>query len=219
MVGGAYSGGQMRALALGGVLGPVSFSLVVVIAATLRSDYSHFSHFISELGATGTSHAALMNYGGFVPGGVLLAGFGVSLASLLPRSRSTLVASVLTTLFGVGVAISGLISCDPGCPQAGGSIENFIHDKIAPVSFLCLIAASGTLGVHFRRIPEWRGLSLYSCFTSVVALTLLLTLMGSLETRTLTGLWQRLMLVTLFLWTAVLGYRAFHGARPPPPAG
>jgi hypothetical membrane protein len=206
----------MRILALGGVAGPALFSVVAVISATSRSDYSHISHFISELGATGTSHAALMNYGGFVPGGILLAGFGVSLASLLPRSRPTLVASVLTTLFGVGVALSGLISCDPGCPQAGGSSENSIHDKIAPASFLCLIAAVGTLGVHFRRIPAWRRLALYSGLTSVVALGFLVALVGSLETRTLTGLWQRLLLTALFLWTAVIGHRAFRAARALP---
>lgn len=206
----------MRFLALGGVFGPALFSLVVVISATLRPKYSHITNFISELGATGTAHASLMNYAGFVPAGIFLAGFGVSLAHLLPRSRAVLVASVLTTLFGAGIAISGFISCDPGCPQTGGSIENFIHDKIAPISFLCLIAATGILGVSFRRVPEWRLFSLYSGITSVVALALLVMLVGSLETRVLTGLWQRLMLSALFFWTAMFGYRAFRGTRAAP---
>ena len=151
--------------------------------------------------------------------GLLLAGFGVSLGRFLPRNRPTLVASVLATVFGLGTAASGIISCDPGCPQAGGSIENFIHDKIAPVSFLCLIVAASILGLHFRRLPAWRPLSLYSLVTSVVALGLLAALVGSLETRVLTGLWQRLMLATLFLWTAVIGFRVFRGARAAPTAG
>jgi len=207
----------MRFLALGGVVGPVLFSLVVVLSATLRPEYSHVTNFISELGATGTSHAPLMNYAGFVPAGLLLAGFGASLASLLPRSWAVLVACVLTTLFGLGVATSGVVSCDPGCPQTGGSTENFIHDKIAPISFLCLIGASGILGVCFRRFPEWRALSLYSALTSVVALALLVTLVGSLETRAATGLWQRLMLFALFLWTAVIGCRVFRATRAAPP--
>ncbi len=209
----------MRVLALGGVAGPVLFSLVVFYSATLRPEYSHITNFISELGATGTSHASLMNYGGFLPGGILLAGFGLSLRWFLPRSRSTLVASVLTAVFGVGVAISGLISCDPGCPQVGGTTENFIHDKIAPVSFLCLIAATGILSVHFRSLPAWRSVSMYSGVTSLVALVLLVALIGSLETRALTGLWQRLMLAALFLWTAVIGLRAFRGAHIAPTAG
>lgn len=208
----------MRVLALGGVVGPALFSFVVFYSATLRPEYSHITNFISELGATGTSHASLMNYAGFLAGGILLAGFGLSLMRFLPRSRSTRVASCLTTIFGVGVAISGLISCDFGCPQ-GGTTENFIHDKIAPVSFLCLIAATGILSVQFRSLPGWRSLSVYSGVTSVVALVFLVALVGSLEERALTGLWQRLMLGALFLWTAVVGFRTFRDERTAQAAG
>jgi hypothetical membrane protein len=49
---------------LGGVAGPILFSVVVVVSAALRVDYSHIADFISELGATGTPHADLMNYAG-----------------------------------------------------------------------------------------------------------------------------------------------------------
>ena len=203
----------MRILSLGGVLGPALFSLVLFYSATLRPDYSHITHFISDLGATGTLHASLMNYAGFLPGGIFLVGFGLSLQRILPRSRSTLAASFLATVFGVGIALSGLISCDPGCPQVGGTTENFIHDKIGPLSFLCMIAATGILSLQFRRLPRWRSLSVYSGVTSVAALLLLAALAGSLETRAFTGLWQRLMLGTLFLWTAVVGYRAFRGEQ------
>ncbi len=59
----------MRILLLGGVIGPVLFTLVVVVAAAMRADYSHVHQFISELGATGSSHADFMNYAGFVPAG------------------------------------------------------------------------------------------------------------------------------------------------------
>ena len=209
----------MRVLALGGVVGPILFSLIVVFSAILRPEYSHVANFISELGATGTSHASLMNYGGFLPAGIFLAGFGFSLTRLLPRGRPTLAAALLATVFGVGVALSGLVSCDAGCPQIGGTTANFIHDKIAPISFLCLIAATGILGVHFRRLPAWRSLSLYSLLTSVLALVLLMALVNSLEARALTGLWQRSMLAVLFLWTTVVGWKVFSGAPAVPTAG
>src|SRR6266545_6315049 len=48
----------MRILALGGVLGPVLFAAVVGVCSALRPGYSHITQFISEHGATGTSHAA-----------------------------------------------------------------------------------------------------------------------------------------------------------------
>jgi hypothetical membrane protein len=56
----------MRTLALGGVAGPAIFSVATLACAALRPQYSHLANVISELGATGTSNALLMNYAGFV---------------------------------------------------------------------------------------------------------------------------------------------------------
>jgi len=202
----------MHRLALGGLFGPILFMLIIAVAAFLRPGYSHIDNFISELGATGTPYAWLMNYGGFVPTGLLLIAFGISLIKRLPQNRLTLVVSSLALLFGAGVAASGLISCDPGCPQVGGTFENFIHDKIAPISFLCLIIATGILGIYFRKLTVWRALWLYSIITSIIALCFLLVLVNSLESRVLIGLWQRLMLATLFLWCMIVGVHAFRQA-------
>jgi hypothetical membrane protein len=200
----------MRILALGGVAGPAIFSVAMLVTSALRRDYSHLSSFISELGANGTPYAALMNYGGFVPAGVLLAAFGVGLGSVMPRRRLTTVAAGLVTLFGCGVAASGIISCDPGCPQATGSVENLIHDRIGPASFLCLIAGVALFGIAFRGIPAWRHLLAYSFLTSASALCLLVALASSLDTRELTGLWQRLLLAVLFQWCVVIGLKAYR---------
>ena len=205
----------MRIVALGGVAGPVLFSLTAIISAGLRPDYSHIRNFISELGATGTSYAALMNYAGFVPAGAMLTAFGVALATSLPRDPFSGVTSMLVALFGAGVAVSGIFSCDAGCPRAGGSLENLIHNRIAPAAFLCAIVGTGVGGLRFRRFPEWRNLSRYSLLTSAVALGFLVALAGSFESRLLTGLWQRLLLATLFSWCAIVGLRAFARSRSP----
>jgi len=202
----------MRVVALGGIAGPILFSMITIVSAALRPDYNHVRNFISELGADGTSHAALMNYAGFVPAGLMLAAFGIALAAALPRDHFRIVASILVTLFGAGVAADGIISCDPGCPQTGGSIENLIHNRIAPVAFLCAIIGAGIVGIRFRRLPAWRNLSRYSLVTSAVALCFLVALATSLESRLLTGLWQRLLLVTLFSWCAVVGLRVFSAS-------
>jgi len=200
----------MRVPVLGGVTGPFVFALVTLVAAALRPDYSHLTNTISELGAIGTPYAAFMNYAGFVPAGLMLAAFGIALAGLLPRHRLTIAAAVLVTLFGSGLAAAGVISCDPGCPQTGGSLENLVHYRIAPPMVLCLIVGAGILGIHFRRLPAWRHLSIYSLLTSALALLFMVALVSSLETRTLTGLWQRLMLTALLLWCAVIALRAYR---------
>lgn len=200
----------MRILALGGIAGPVLFTVVVLVSGALRPGYSHLQHFISELGVAGTPYAALMNYAGFVPAGLMLAVFGVALAFALPSGRLIRLAAVLVTTFGLGIAASGIMSCDLGCPQGEGSLENVVHNTIAPVSFVCLIAAMAMLGVRFRSLPAWRHLWLFSLLASAAALCLLVVLAGSLDSRVLTGLWQRLLLAVLFIWCAIVSIEAFR---------
>ena len=205
----------MRTLTLGGVAGPAIFSVVTLVCAALRPRYNHLTNVISELGATGTLNAPLMNYAGFVPTGLILATFGVAMLRVLPRQRLTMAAAALVTLFGCGIAASGIFSCDPGCPQTGGSLEHVIHDGIAPIAFLCLIVGAAFLGTDFRRLPTWRHLATYSLLTSAFAFVFMVALMSSLETRTLSGLWQRLMIATLFLWCAIIGLRAYRSSASP----
>jgi hypothetical protein len=83
---------------------------------------------------------------------------------------------------------------------------------MAPVIFLSMIVGATLLGMAFRRSPATRALGLYSFATSAVALLLLMALVGSLESRDLTGLWQRLMLAVLFAWCAVVGVTLYRGA-------
>ena len=85
----------MRHLALGGVGGPLLFSVMTIVTGALRGEYSHLTQFISELGADGTPYSGLMNYAGFVPAGLLIAGFGAALATTLPRDRFRLAAAIL----------------------------------------------------------------------------------------------------------------------------
>jgi len=54
-------------LPLAGIAGPVQSTIIIVICSTLRPGYDHIDQFISDLGATGTSHADLMNFAGFIP--------------------------------------------------------------------------------------------------------------------------------------------------------
>jgi hypothetical membrane protein len=204
---------SLRVLVFGGVAGPVLFSLVTAVSAALRPDYSHTTSFISELGASGTPHAPIMNYLGFVPAGLLLAAFGISLVSVTSGHVLAVAGSALVVLFGVGVAASGILSCDPGCPVSGGSLENALHNGIGPLSFIALTCGVGLLGIDFRRLPYFRPFSLYSFVTSVLGLLLLVAIVSSLEARELTGLWQRLLLATLFLWCVVISIRALRYRR------
>ena len=203
----------MRILSLGGAAGAVLFSLATLVSAALRPQYNHLTSFISELGASGTSYAPVMNYLGFVPAGLLLAVFGIALMRSTSRRVPAVIGSGLVVLFGLGIAVSGMISCDPGCPQAGGSPENTVHNVIGPLSFIAVILGVALLSYDFRQVPSLRSFSLYSFVTSILALLFFVALVGSADSGTLTGLWQRLFLATVFIWCAIIGIRTFqsHG--------
>jgi hypothetical membrane protein len=204
----------MRMLALGGIAGPVVFSTVTLAVAALRPGYSHATDVISELGATGTPYAALMNYVGFVPAGLMIAVFGIALSRAVAGGHLSILAAGLVTVFGCGMAASGVFSCDAGCPRGEGSLENGIHMVIAPPIFACFIAGVAILGNRFRSMPPPLGpLATYSLATSALALLFMIALVLSLESRTFSGIWQRLMVASLFLWSAVVAVRAGRNTR------
>jgi hypothetical membrane protein len=202
----------MRALALGGAIGPALFTVVTVVVSAFREDYSHVHNFISELGATGTPHAELMNYAGFVPSGLMLLAFAVSTRALVPRSGLAALGTLLLALFGAGVVTAGLFACDLGCPQGTGSLANRVHDQVSPLAFLAALAAIGAFGVSFRGRSDWKPLWGYSLATAFVGVLFMIALIQSLETRFFTGLWQRLLLASIFLWCGTVGLRLYGSA-------
>ena len=199
----------LKLFALGGVVGPILFTLATLICGGLRPDYSHIHHFISELGATGTPNAKLMNWIGFIPSGIMIASFGLSLTLLLPKKFLARLGSILIIIFGFGLTVVGFFSCDKGCPREG-SLENNIHDQISGPIFLCAILGSLILGFVFRRLPYWNKLWLYSIGSSILSLVFLFALIDSLDSYTITGMWQRLLLLTLFFWFGTIGLHAFR---------
>jgi hypothetical membrane protein len=203
----------LRYLALGGIAGPALFTLTTVISACLRSGYSHKTQFISDLGATGSPNANLMNYAGFIPSGILAGLFGLSLFLLLPKKMITVTGSVLVTVFGIGMVVAGIYSNDAPGFQGEGSLSNRIHDQVSGLMFLCVIAGILILGLSFRKIPSWRGLWIYSVLSSPISLILFITFINSMDSHTYTGMWQRLFLLSVFLWMAIVGWHNFKNQK------
>lgn len=198
--------------AAAGVLAPVLFTGIVVLAGALRPGYSHLHQLISELGAHGTPYAHLMNYGGFIPTGLLLAAFAASTRLLAPRDSLAALGTVLLFAFAVAVTVAGLVSCDAGCPIAVGSLANIVHGLAAPVALMGGLGAMGCFGWALRRRPDTRLLGTYSLISALVGGALMILLALCLPRRSWVGLYQRLLLATLFLWCVVVAVRLLFGA-------
>ncbi len=201
----------MKKLAVfGGIVGPILFAVVVTICASLRTDYGHLHNFISELGATETANESLMNFFGFVPSGLLIGLFGLSLFLLLPKKAIPKIGGLLITVFGLGMAVAGLFSCDAGCPP-NGSMESIIHDRVSAITFVSAIVGIILLGFSFLKINQFQALASYSIVSGIISAALLAIMISSFESRNFTGLWQRLLLFSIFLWIFLVALRAYRG--------
>lgn len=191
-------------MALGGLLGPILFTITIIICGSWRVDYSHLHNFISELGATNTSNYQLMNFLGFIPSGIFLCLFGISLLIITPKSFKSKIGSALIIIFGIGVMLAGIFSCDQGCPPIG-SLESTVHDRVSAIAFMSAIAGISLLGLTFRKLTSFKNLSTYSILSGIIAALFLITMISTFESRVYTGLWQRLLLLTIFIWTSIMG--------------
>jgi hypothetical membrane protein len=62
-----------------GIISPILWLALIATAGALRPDFSHVTHYISELGERGSATEALMRYGAFGFTGFLYLGFAVAL--------------------------------------------------------------------------------------------------------------------------------------------
>ncbi|MDX1542959.1 MAG: DUF998 domain-containing protein [Christiangramia sp.] len=186
--------------------GSVLFTTITIISASLHSDYDHLNNFISELGATGSSTEWIMNYLGFIPSGICFVLFALALLIVVSKSWISRIGSVLFMVFGIGMTLAGIFSCDPGCPPVG-SIESGIHDGVSAIAFMSAILGTILPGFSFKKSKEFQNIWLYSIITGLFALIFMLVMISTFESKNLTGLWQRLYLLTIFLWTVITGLK------------
>lgn len=175
-----------------------SFGLLVpAMAGWFSVPYAGVRQYISELGALGAPNAALINFGVFLPTGLLALVTVLWLATKAPRHLRLPVLLLLGLAVGnVGAA---LIPCDPGCP-AEGSPRQAVHNLLGLVQYL-----SGSVGLVWlgRRAGQpglvVAGLAVFAC----------LYLMGG-PGAAWRGLWQRVAELMLY---GALPFLAWQSTR------
>ena len=205
---------KLRVLALGGILGPILFASAVIISAALRPDYNHLHEFMSALGASESTTEYLMNFVGFIPAGLLMALFGFSLFTQMRLSKSylSIIGSLLIIGFGLGMITAGIYSCDGDCFDSI-TTEGIIHGNVSAITFPSAILGILLLGISFRKQIAFRKFMWYTLISAVLAGLFMVNMIGTFETGILTGLWQRLLLFTIFAWTAVIGLYLFKSGK------
>jgi hypothetical membrane protein len=206
---------MMRAGLLCGILAPLLWAAVIVIAGELRPGFDHVAQYISELGERGSSNAAFMRYAGFVASGALhvayAAAFYAALRRLSERRFLVLLVAALIALNGLGRIGAGLFACEPGC-LAPAVTEQRLHSLAATIAFLAIAAAALLGGLLFRDTRGLRGLAPYSVATGIAGL-LFMGLMMSAGDVGRVGLHERLASGVLSLWVLMTALRLASSER------
>ena len=183
----------------GGIIGPITFLLAVIIVAAIRGDYSHTEQLMSELGERGSAYSFLFNYAGFFVTGISVFLFCVFLSGELKSRDLSVAAAVLIVIHGLGMLAATWAQCDAGCPAEGGTSQ-LTHNIIAGIKFPALLLASLVLGVQAfkHRISNIYGTLCIIAFALSLGLMAKFTMVA--ETREFAGLWQRAFLAVIYGW-------------------
>lgn len=198
---------SQRALAASGLIAPVVFTILTIVAGALTPGYSHAALFISNLGEVGAATAPLQNLA-FILTGLLVIAFAVGFHRGMPgESRS---GPAFVVVAGIGLAGTGIFQCDPGC--SGALFQGSLRDSLHFVMFQTAVAG-GILGALFtaRRLsgyPRWRKIRSFSLLIGYLTLAIFIAWsITPLGVYLGDGTVERLIAGLPFLWVAVMGIR------------
>lgn len=138
---------------LTGLLAALTVGLLTVIGGAFYPGFSHVSQFISELGATDAPHARLVNYGGFLPAGLLFVAFCWFAWRALPRAPASSVGFFGLALFGIGYVAATFFPCEPGCRSVNPSLAQTLHNLLGLAGYFTAPLSLLLLGRAARRWP------------------------------------------------------------------
>jgi hypothetical protein len=208
-------------LLLCGVIGPLFFISVFLIAGATRPDYSPLRHPISSLAYGGWGWMQSIN---FVISGLLLFAFAIGLRRMLRPLRGSVWGPLLIGLAGIGFIGAGFFVADPlngyppGTPliPTERTVHGLLHDLFGIPVFLGLPIAGFVFRRQFARMRERRWAT-YSALNGLAMLTaFMLTSMGFNQVpgfADFAGLFQRLTITLGLSWIMLLAIHFLMSPR------
>ncbi len=200
----------LKLLALCGVISPILLFILGGLAAQLRPGYNSVTQFGSELGV-GSDAAATVAHTGFVVGGLLTVLFALGL--WLGLGQGSRIGPALVGLFGLGLALSAVFPCDPGCPLPGQgvSIAQSIHWTLFTVGAFSLILGPLFIRKRLENDNRWKNYREYTLATSMVLLVLFVVFFSGVIFSSFLAPWrgtvEAVSFIPFYIWTVVIALR------------
>ena len=199
-------------LALAGIIGPIWFTMLVVLQGLLLPDYSHVRLPISALAAWPTGWIQNVN---FYVAGVLTVAFAMALHDGVHPTRRGGAGVALLVLGGLGLVWAGIF---PWTMVDGVPTETAPH----VIGAVMVFTATGIGFIAFSRRmiadPLWRDLATYTMLTGIAILFLFVAIgFFAIDNRAplhaWAGLLQRVLCAVWFTCLIVLALRLRRGRR------
>lgn len=202
-----------------GVIGPLLFIIVFLIAGATRPGYNAMRHFVSSLSQGEMGWVQIAN---FVVCGVLVMCFAAGLRGALWPGKGATWGPILLGVFGLCLIGAGIFVADPLLGYPPGEPETFtrqgiIHTIMSLIAFASLIVACFVLARRFGGDPAWRGWAIYSIATGIAVLVFFIgadVAATSPDPNAPSGLIQRLSIIAGWGWIALVALRLMR--REPP---
>ena len=201
-----------RALGASGLLAPVVFTILTIVAGALLPGYSHAAEQISALGSVGSPVAPIQNLA-FILTGLLVIAFAVGLHRGLPGESKA--GPALLVVAGIGLVGVGIFQCDPGCTSL--PFQGSLGDSTHFVLFLAAVVGS-IFGILFtaRRLSghsPWRKVRSFFLLIGILTLVVLIVWFTTpLGVFLGDGTMERLVTGPPFLWVGVMGTVLLFGS-------
>ena len=195
-----------RFLAICGIIAPIIFIIILMIASLLRPDYSHLINFVSELGAVGAPYAIIQRIN-FVLTGILIVAFTFGLHRGIGDGKGSIIGPLLVAIFGLSAVVSGIFSTDTIQP---GSFSDIMHSMSSAIGSVAAIIAFFIISERLEQDTLWRRYRYFSIVIAFVAIVVSVVGVGLLGVLGVPGLAQRFFMAVLFLWIEVMAIRLFQ---------
>lgn len=195
---------RQRFYALCGIVAPILFLLLVIVASLIRPGYSQTFNFISDLGVG--PYALIQNIN-FVIFGLLSMGLAFGLRGGLPapQGRALKAGVWFVIIYGLGVLFAGVFP------------ENYLsqgpHNLVSSTAFISIIAAQLLIwqGLRNEDSTVWGGYRTYSLISGLLSIILVILLKVAISYYPdYQGLAQRAFLTVPWIWIGITGLKLYY---------
>ncbi|WP_321421109.1 DUF998 domain-containing protein [uncultured Methanobacterium sp.] len=195
---------RQRFFAMCGIVAPIFFALLVIIASLLRSDYSQTSNFVSDLGVG--PYAIIQNIN-FIIFGLLTISLALGLRSGLPspQGRALKAGVWFVVLFGLGVLFAGVFPED--------YLSQMPHNLVSATAFVAIIIAQLLIwqGLRNEDSMVWGRYRTYSLISGLLSIIFVILLKISMTYYVdYQGVAQRLFLAVPWIWIGITGLKLYY---------